>query len=44
MDYGQTDPDQIADAIVAEISRPVDYLPVAADGAARAAALIAELL
>jgi hypothetical protein len=29
---------------VAEISRPVGYLPVAADGAARAAALIAELL
>ena len=44
MDYRQTDPDQIADAIVAEISRPVDYLPVATDGAARAAALIAELL
>jgi pimeloyl-ACP methyl ester carboxylesterase/predicted glycosyltransferase len=44
MDYRQADPDQIADAIVAEISRPVDYLPVAADGAARAAALIAELL
>jgi len=44
MDYRQADPDQIAEAIVAEISRPVDYLPVAADGAARAAALIAELL
>ncbi len=44
MDYRQADPDQVAEAIVAEISRPVDYLPVAADGAARAAALIAELL
>ena len=31
-------------ATSAEIGRPVDYLPVAADGAARAAALIAELL
>jgi pimeloyl-ACP methyl ester carboxylesterase/predicted glycosyltransferase len=44
MDYSRTDPDQIAAAIVEEISRPVDYLPVATDGAARAAALIAELL
>jgi pimeloyl-ACP methyl ester carboxylesterase/predicted glycosyltransferase len=44
MEFGQSDPDDIAAAIVEEISRPVDYLPVATDGAARAAALIAELL
>jgi pimeloyl-ACP methyl ester carboxylesterase len=36
--------EQIAEAIVEEISRPVDYLPVPADGAASAAALIADLL
>jgi pimeloyl-ACP methyl ester carboxylesterase/predicted glycosyltransferase len=44
MEYSTTDPDQIATAIIEEISRPVDYLPVPADGAARAAALIADLL
>jgi hypothetical protein len=31
-------------AIAAEIGRPVDYRPVEADGAARAASLLAELL
>jgi len=44
MEFAATDPDQIAAAIVEEISRPVDYLPVPPDGAARAAALIADLL
>ena len=44
MDYASTDPTAIADAITAEIGRAVDYRPVATDGAARAAALIAELL
>ena len=44
MDYANTDPTAIADAISAEISRAVDYRPVATDGATRAAALIAELL
>ena len=44
MDYRQTDPDQLAAAIVEEIARPADYLPVGSDGAARAAAMIAELL
>ena len=37
-------PDALADAIADEIERPVDYLPVETDGAARAAALLAELL
>jgi hypothetical protein len=44
MEFGQAAPDDIAAALVEEMSRPVDYLPVATDGAARAAALIAELL
>jgi hypothetical protein len=38
------DPDDIADAIVAEIGREVAYRPVETEGARRAAALIAELL
>ena len=44
MDYAASDPDAIADAIALEIDRPIDYRPVAGDGAARAAALIAELV
>ena len=44
MDYATTDPDTIAQAIAAEIGRPVEYLPVETDGAYRAARLIAELL
>ncbi len=37
-------PEDIADALVAELAEPVDYLPVETDGAARAAALLAELI
>ena len=44
MDYATATPEVIADAIAAEIGRSVDYRPVEADGAARAASLIAELL
>ena len=44
MDYDASPPDAIAAAIVDEIDRPVGYRPVAADGAARAAALIAPLI
>jgi pimeloyl-ACP methyl ester carboxylesterase/predicted glycosyltransferase len=44
MDYASTDSTAIADAITAEINRPVDYRPVATDGATRAANLIAELV
>jgi len=44
MDYQTAGPADIAAAIAAEIGRPVDYRPVAADGAARAAALLASLL
>ncbi len=38
------DPEHLAGVIAAEIDRPVDYSPVETDGAARAAALLAELL
>jgi predicted glycosyltransferase len=44
LDYAETDPEQLAGAIAAEIDRPVDYRPVESDGAARAASLLAELL
>jgi len=44
MDFEQDGPGKIAEAIASEIGREVDYRPVDADGAARAAALIAELL
>ena len=44
MDYNSTTPAEIAAAIASEIGRDVDYLPVATDGAARAAAMLASLL
>jgi pimeloyl-ACP methyl ester carboxylesterase/predicted glycosyltransferase len=44
MDFDESTPDVIADAIATEIGRSVDYRPVEGDGAARAAAYIAELL
>jgi len=44
MDFDTAEPDVIAAAIAEEIGRDVDYRPVETDGAARAAALIAELL
>ncbi len=44
MDFETDGPDEIATAIAEEIGRETDYRPVATDGAARAAALIAELL
>ena len=44
MDFDHSPPDAIAAAIAQEIGRDVSYRPVAADGAARAAALIAEML
>jgi hypothetical protein len=40
LDYAALDPEYLPEAIVAEI----DYGPVETDGAARAAALLAELL
>ncbi len=44
MDFETTEPADIAVAIASEIGRKVDYLPVATDGAAQAAGLIAGLL
>jgi pimeloyl-ACP methyl ester carboxylesterase/predicted glycosyltransferase len=44
MDYDSTTPEDIAAAIASEIGRDVDYRPVATDGAARAAAMLASLL
>jgi predicted glycosyltransferase len=44
MDFDRDGPEQIADAIAQEIGREVAYLEVDSGGAARAAALIAELL
>jgi pimeloyl-ACP methyl ester carboxylesterase/predicted glycosyltransferase len=44
MDYATASPSDIAAAIAREIGRDVDYRPVATDGAARAAAMLAELL
>jgi pimeloyl-ACP methyl ester carboxylesterase/predicted glycosyltransferase len=44
MDFELDGPHEIAVAIAEEIGREVDYRPVETDGAARAAALIADLL
>jgi len=44
MDYQTAGPADIAAAIAGEIGREVDYRPVATDGAARAAGLLADLL
>jgi predicted glycosyltransferase len=44
MDYETATPEGIAEAIAQEIDRPVTYRDVETDGAARAAALIAELI
>ena len=44
MDFDESTPEAIADAIAAEIGRDVDYRLVETAGAARAAARIAELL
>ena len=44
LDYQTTMPADIAAAIATEIGKHVDYRPVATDGAARAAAMLADLL
>jgi pimeloyl-ACP methyl ester carboxylesterase/predicted glycosyltransferase len=44
MEFDDSPPEAIAAAIAAEIGREVGYRPVAADGARRAASMIAELL
>jgi hypothetical protein len=44
MEYDDSPPDAIAEAIVAELGREVDYRPVETDGARRAAEHLVELL
>jgi pimeloyl-ACP methyl ester carboxylesterase/predicted glycosyltransferase len=44
LDYEEAEPEKLAAAIAAEIVRPVSYRPVETDGAARAAACLAELI
>jgi len=44
LDYEQTAPDVLARAMAEEICRPVSYRPVETDGAARAAACLADLI
>jgi hypothetical protein len=44
MDFDDSTPEVIAEAICQELSRRVDYRPVETDGATRAATRIAELL
>ncbi len=44
MAYEETEPQMLAAAIAAETGREVSYQPVETDGAARAAASLAELL
>ena len=44
MNYSDSDPESIAAALTEQLTTTCDYLPVPADGAARAAGLIADLL
>lgn len=44
MDYEAATPDAIAEAMVAELARPAAFKPVEADGAIKAARMIAELI
>ncbi len=44
MDYRDADPTRIADALAEELARPVSYVGVPTDGAARAAQLVADLI
>ncbi len=44
MDYATSTPELIAEAIASELDRPIDYRPVETDGAARAAALVAQVI
>ena len=44
LEFADATPDALAEVIATELGRELDYLPVPVDGAARAAAMIAELL
>jgi predicted glycosyltransferase len=44
MDFGETQPDVLAETIASQAGRPVSYRPVERDGASRAATAIAQLI
>ncbi len=44
MEFATATPEAIADAMIAELARPATFKPVEADGAARAARMLADLL
>jgi UDP-N-acetylglucosamine:LPS N-acetylglucosamine transferase len=44
MEFATSTPDMIAEAMVTELQRPARFKPVEADGAVRAARMLAELL
>jgi hypothetical protein len=44
MEFSEAQPDVLAEGLADQLTRPVDYRPVERDGAARAAAAIADLL
>jgi hypothetical protein len=44
MEFATSTPDMIADAMVAALKRPASFKPVEADGATRAARMLADLL
>lgn len=44
MDYGEIDPERLAEALEKNLGRTVNCLDVETDGAAKAASLIAELI
>ncbi len=44
LEFGQTTPERLAEAVVANIGREVSYPPIAADGADTAARLLCSLL
>lgn len=43
MEFAESDPDAIAEAMVGELDRKLDYRPVETDGAAKAAGMLAEM-
>lgn len=44
LEYGKTTPEQLAEAVLANIGREVYYRPIAADGANNAAQWLCSLL
>jgi hypothetical protein len=44
MEYATSTPDMIADAMIDALRAPTEFKPVEADGAARAARMLADLI